>query len=72
MGNITFELGQLLFPLALITLFWGLGFFHKEPVAWFFKWKCWKSLLICLLSWVLFALSFMYVLLKAGMFKNAL
>ncbi|MDD5649061.1 MAG: hypothetical protein PHF86_01400 [Candidatus Nanoarchaeia archaeon] len=70
MENITIELGQLLFPLALLTLFWGLGFFDKNLTAWFFKWKCWKMLIICLLSWILFALSIIYVLYKKGLLIN--
>ena len=67
MGNITIELGQFLFPLALLTLFWGLGFFKKNITAWFFKWECWKRLLICLLSWLLLALSIIYILYKKNL-----
>jgi hypothetical protein len=71
MGNVTICIGDLLFPLALITLFWGLGLWKHEETAWFFQWKYWKQLLICLLSWVLLSLAILYRLYQDG-FLNAL
>ena len=56
----TISIGDLMFPLALITLFWGLGLFNHKGPAWFLQWKYWKQILICLLSWVFFAMAIFY------------
>jgi hypothetical protein len=65
----TIQVGELLFPLAMFTLLWGLGLLEKKETAWFLQWKYWKRLLICWLSWAFLALALLFELYKDGAIK---